>query len=79
MTEAGTAGFLGKPFKEKCFINYLAKALLGCKYKRTADFDVRPNLRREAIASAKQWNQRAKPVVQTLEHVEIAYRVLTTT
>jgi hypothetical protein len=79
VTKPETVGILSKPFKQECFINYLAKALLGCKYKRTADFDVRPNLRREAIASANQWNQRAKQVVQTLKHVEIAYRVLTTT
>jgi FixJ family two-component response regulator len=35
VTKAGTVGFLGKPFKEECFINYLAKTLIGCKYKRT--------------------------------------------
>jgi FixJ family two-component response regulator len=35
VTKAGTVGFLGKPFKQECFINYLVKALIGCKYKRT--------------------------------------------
>jgi len=34
VTKAGTVGFLGKPFKQECLINYLAKARIGCKYKR---------------------------------------------
>jgi hypothetical protein len=35
VTKSETVGFLGKPFKQECFINYLAKALIGCKYKGT--------------------------------------------